>query len=90
MKVKEESGKAGWKLNIKKTKVMATGPSTSWQIDGEEDGNSDWLSFLALQNHCGQLTAATKLKMLAPWKKRCDKPRQHIKKQKFQFADEGL
>ena len=35
MKMKEESGKAGWKLNIKKTKVMATGPSTSWQIDGE-------------------------------------------------------
>ena len=43
MKVKKESEKAGWKLNIKKTKVMATGPSTSWQIDGEEDGNSDFL-----------------------------------------------
>ena len=57
--------------------------------DGEENGNSDRLYFLALQNHCGQLTAATKLKMLAPWKKSCDKLRQHIKKQKFQFADKG-
>ena len=35
MKVKEESEKAGWKLNIQKTKIMAPGPTTSWQIDGE-------------------------------------------------------
>ena len=35
MKVKEESEKAGWKLNIQKTKIMASGPITSWQIDGE-------------------------------------------------------
>ena len=35
MKVKEESGKVGWKLNIQKTKIMASGPITSWQIDGE-------------------------------------------------------
>ena len=35
MKVKEESGKAGLKLNIRKTKIMASGPITSWQIDGE-------------------------------------------------------
>ena len=35
MKVKEESGKVGFKLNIKKTKIMASGPITSWQIDGE-------------------------------------------------------
>ena len=35
MKVKEESEKAGWKLNIQKTKIMASGPVTSWQIDGE-------------------------------------------------------
>ena len=68
---------------------MASGPSTLWQIDGEENGNSERLYFLVLQNHCGQLTAATKLKMLAPWKKSCDKLRQHIKKQKFQFADKG-
>ena len=36
MRVKEESEKAGWKLNIKKTKIMASGPITSWQIEGEE------------------------------------------------------
>ena len=35
MKLKEESGKAGFKLNIQKTKIMASGPITSWQIDGE-------------------------------------------------------
>ena len=35
MKVKEERGKVGWKLNIQKTKIMASGPITSWQIDGE-------------------------------------------------------
>ena len=42
MKVKEESEKVGLKLNIQKTKIMASGPITSWQIDGET-GNSGWL-----------------------------------------------
>ena len=51
LKVKEESEKVGLKLNIQKTKIMASGPITSWQIDGET-GNSDRLSFLGLQNHC--------------------------------------
>ena len=51
MKVKEESEKAGLKLNIQKTKIMASGPITSWQIDGET-GNSVRLYFLGLQNHC--------------------------------------
>ena len=51
MKVKEESGKAGLKLNIQKTKVMASGPITSWQIDGETmERVRDY--FLGLQNHC--------------------------------------
>ena len=53
MKVKEESEKAGLKLNIQKTKIMASGPITTWQIDGEKNGNSDSLYFLGLQNHCG-------------------------------------
>ena len=53
MKVKEETEKAGLKLNIQKTKIMASGPITSWQIDGEKNGNSDRLYFLGLQNHCG-------------------------------------
>ena len=50
MKVKEESEKAGLKLNIQKT-IMASGPITSWQIDGES-GNSVRLYFWGLQNHC--------------------------------------
>ena len=51
MKVKEESEKVGLKLNIQKTKLMASGPITSWQIDGNS-GKSDRLYFLGLQNHC--------------------------------------
>ena len=50
--MKEESEKAGLKLNIQKTKIMASGPITSWQIDGGNNGNSDRLYFLGLQNHC--------------------------------------
>ena len=49
-KVKEESGKVGLKLNIQKTKIMASGPITSWQIDGKT-GNSDRLYFVEFQNH---------------------------------------
>ena len=52
MKVKAESEKAGLKLNIQKTKIMASGPITSWEIDGENSGNSVRLYFLELQNHC--------------------------------------
>ena len=51
MKVKEESEKVGLKLNIQKTKIMASGHITSWQIDGET-GNSGRLYFGGLQNHC--------------------------------------
>ena len=52
MKVKEESEKADLKLNSQKTKVMATGPITSWQIDGGNNGNSEIIYFGGLQNHC--------------------------------------
>ena len=54
MKVKEESEKAGLKLNIQKMKIMASGPITSWQIDGGKCGNSDrfHFNFLGLQNQC--------------------------------------
>ena len=51
MKVKEESEKAGLKLNIQKTKIMASGPITSWQIDGKTM-QTVRLYFLALQNCC--------------------------------------
>ena len=53
MKVKEESEKVGLKLNIQENKIMASGPITSWQIDGEKM-ESDRLYFLGLQNHCGR------------------------------------
>ena len=53
MKVKEESGKAGLKLNIQKAKSMASSPITSWQIDGETvETVTDFI--LGLQNHCRQ------------------------------------
>ena len=54
MKVKEESEKAGLKLNIQKTKIMASGPISSWQIDGGKNGNSSRFYFLGLQNLCEQ------------------------------------
>ena len=52
MKVKEESEKVGLKLNIKKTKLMASSPITSWQIDGETVETMSDFIFLGLQNHC--------------------------------------
>ena len=52
MKVKEESKKPSLKFNIQKTKIMASGPITSWQIDGETVDNSVRLYFWGLQNHC--------------------------------------
>ena len=52
MKVKEESEKAGLNLNIQKTNIMASGPITSWQIDGETVGTVSDFIFWGLQNHC--------------------------------------
>ena len=51
MKVKEESEKTGLKLNLQKTKIMASGPITSWQIEGEKVEALPDFSFLGLQNH---------------------------------------
>ena len=62
MKVKE-SGKTGLKLNIKKTKIMASGPITSWQIDGEKNGNSERL-FCWAPKSLQMVTAAMKLRRL--------------------------
>ena len=60
MKVKKESEKVGLKLNIQKTKIMPSGPFTSWQIDGETvETVADY--FFGLQNHC-MVIAAMKLK----------------------------
>ena len=52
MKVKEESEKAGLKFNIQKTKIMASGPITSWQVDGETMETVSDFIFCGLQNHC--------------------------------------
>ena len=52
MRVKEESEKAFLKLSIQKTKIMASVPINSWQIDGGKKVNSDGLYFFGLQNHC--------------------------------------
>ena len=60
MRVKEESEKAGLKLNIQKTKIMASGPITSWQIDGERE---QWLTlFLGAPKSLQMVAAAMKLK----------------------------
>ena len=88
MKVKEESEKVGLKLNIQKTKILASGPITSWQIDGETMETVKDFIFLG-----SKITAdgdcSHEIKILAPWKKSCDKPRQHIKKQRHYFANKG-
>ena len=52
MKVKEESEKVGLKLNIQKTKITASGPITSWEIDGETADTVSDFCFFGLQNHC--------------------------------------
>ena len=52
MKVKEESEKVGLKLNIQKTKIMASGPITTWEIDGETVEAVPDFIFWGLQNHC--------------------------------------
>ena len=52
MRVKEVSGKIGLKLNIQKTKIMASGPITSWQIEGEEVEAVTDFTFLGSKNHC--------------------------------------
>ena len=73
MKVKEESEKAGLKLNIQKTKIMASGPITSWQIDGETVETVTHFTFLG-----SKITAdgdCSHEKMLTPWKKSYDQPR---------------
>ena len=73
MKVKEESEKAGWKLNIQKTKIIASSRITSWQIDGETMEIDTLFFWTPKSLQMG--TAAMKLKELTPWKKSYDQPR---------------
>ena len=86
MKVKEESKNVGLKLNIQKTKNMASGPMANRWGDG---GNSGRLYF-GLQSHCRWLLQTWNKKRLAPWKIIYDQLRQHIKKQRHYFANEDL
>ena len=78
MKVKEESEKVVLKLSIQKTKIVASGPITSWQIDGDTmEPLTDCIfldSKITADGDCSH-----EIKMLAPWKKSYDQPRQHIK-----------
>ena len=86
--MKEESEKVGLKLNIQKTKIMASDPITSWQIAGETVKTiRDFTSL------CSKITAdgdcSHEIKTLAPWKKSYGQPRQHIKMQRHYFVNKG-
>ena len=85
---KWKSRKAGLELSIQKTKIMESSSITSWQIDGETL-QTDRLYFLQLQNHCRWWLDPWNEKILAPWKKSYDQPRQYIKKQRHYFADKS-
>ena len=76
MKVKEESEKVGLKLNIQNMKIMASGPITSWDIDGETV--SDFISLGSKITADGDCSHEIKRRLIAPWKKSYDQPRQHI------------
>jgi len=68
---------------------MASGPITSWQIDGETVETVIDFIFGGSKSHCGWWLQPWNEKMLAPWKKSYDQPRQHIKKQRHYFANKG-
>ena len=85
MKVKVESEKVGLKLNIQKTKIMVSGPITSWQIDGETVTNF----ILGGSKITADGDCSHEIKRHTPWKESYDQPRQHIKKQRHYFANKG-
>ena len=83
MKVKEESKKVGLKLNIQKMKIMASGPITSWQIDGVTvETVSD---LITADGDCRHEIKRD----FTPWKKSYDQPRLYIQKQRHYFANKG-
>ena len=87
-KVKEESEKVGLKLNIQKTKIMASGPITSWQIDGETvETVADFIflgSKITADGDCSH-----ELKDTCSLGEKYDQPRQHIERQRHYFANKG-
>ena len=89
MKVKEDSENVGLKLNTQKTKIMASGPITSWQIDGETvETVSDFIFLGSKVTADGDCSHEIK-RSLTPWKESYDQPRQHNKKQRHYFANKG-
>ena len=86
MKVKEESEKVGLKLNIQKMKIMASGPITSWQIDGETV--ADFIFSGSKITADGDCSHEIKRRLLLG-RKSYDQPKQHIKKQRHSFANKG-
>ena len=88
MKVKEESEKVGLKLNIQKTKIMASGAITSWQIDGETVETVTDFIFLG-SKITADVDCSHKINTIAPWKKSYDQLKQHIKKQRHYFTNKG-
>ena len=90
MKVKEESEKVGLQLNIQETKIMSSGPITSWKTDGETmETVRDFILGDSKITADGDFNH--EIKTIAPWKKCYDQPRQHIKKkkQRHHFAEKG-
>ena len=86
--MKEEREKTDLKLNTQKTEIMASGPITSRKVDGETmETVTDFLcgdSKITADGDCSH-----EIKMLSPWKKSYDPPWQHIKKQRYYFANKG-
>ena len=89
MKVKEGSEKVGLKFNIKKTKIIVSGPITSWQLDGETMETVRYFIFggskITADDDCNH-----EIKRLFLLGRSYDQPRQHIKKQRHYFANKGL
>ena len=93
MKVKEECEKVGLKLNIQKINIMASGPITSWQIDGEKaETVADFIfggSKITVDGDCSHEIKRHLLLGRKVMKESYDQPRQHIKKQRHYFANKG-
>ena len=96
MKVIKENEKVGLKFNIQKTKIVASGPITSWQIDGEtEETVSDFIlggSKITADGDCShEIKRSLLLGILEgrTWKESYDQPRQHIKRQRHYFVNKG-
>ena len=90
MKLKEEHDKAGFKTQHSKNKDHGFQSHHFMANRRGNNGNNERLYFLGLQNHCRWWLRPQNEKRLPLWKKRCDKPRQHIKQQRQHFADKDL